>query len=738
MRLNNDQKIVMEKWIRFGIVLLLLISSACSNDTHNPEEDVDGSGKIALNIRWLNSTNREMAVSNPDGTLNCAESGIVKVHVEIYDDNGMFLADSGPDGWDCDLHSGLITGVSSGTNFKLVIFGKDEQGSILYRGEQTNITVMQGQTTLLEKVEAFSFVTELLEPAYQETVKKGAFALRWSDTPGAAQYQIIISANKDLGDPVIDTTTTATTYSPAELTTDFIYYWGIAPIDSFGKKGVQTAPFVFIIKEDVNLPPELESIGNKTIQEREILTFAVKADDPDGDNLIYYAGNLPTGAQFNSTTGQFVWRPSFYQGGKSYPDIVFRVIDNGNPPMSVSETITITVGDSGVNHPPELNQIGTKTVNQNSKLQFTISAVDPDYGNDEGVEYSAGNLPDGANFDPLTQTFTWTPGFDRAGSYQNVLFTATDNGTPPMSDSEAITITVGEVNRPPVLGQIGSKKIAEEFELRFPVTAYDPDGDDITFSAASTGSNPIPSGWSFAFDEEKRSYFFSWIPDYNDEGIYEVTFTAKDDGIPSYEDSETVSISVGDANRSPVISAIGNRTVNEGSSLSFTITATDPDGDNLTYSASNLPTGASFDPMTQRFSWTPGYDRAGLYSNVRFTVTDNGIPSLSANKDITITVINVNRPPVLDPISNQRVNEGKTLHFTVTANDPDGDDLTFSADSLPDKASFDPETQEFEWTPTRHQAGEYPGIIFSVTDNGTPVKSDTEVITITVRRHHRK
>ncbi len=92
------------------------------------------------------------------------------------------------------------------------------------------------------------------------------------------------------------------------------------------------------------------------------------------------------------------------------------------------------------------------------------------------------------------------------------------------------------------------------------------------------------------------------------------------------------------ANQAPVLDAIGNKTVNEGQLLEFTISATDPDGDPLTYSASNLPSGASFDPATRTFSWTPSYIQAGLYEDVYFEVTDG---TLTDSEDIDITVVNV-------------------------------------------------------------------------------------------------
>ena len=85
----------------------------------------------------------------------------------------------------------------------------------------------------------------------------------------------------------------------------------------------------------------------------------------------------------------------------------------------------------------------------------------------------------------------------------------------------------------------------------------------------------------------------------------------------------------------PVLSPIGNKTVNEGSLLTFTVSATDPDGDPLTYSVQGLPSGATF--ANQTFSWAPTYDQAGTYT-VTFKVTDG---TLEDSETITITVYDV-------------------------------------------------------------------------------------------------
>ena len=87
-------------------------------------------------------------------------------------------------------------------------------------------------------------------------------------------------------------------------------------------------------------------------------------------------------------------------------------------------------------------------------------------------------------------------------------------------------------------------------------------------------------------------------------------------------------------NQTPLLDPIGARSADEGEFISFTISATDADYDQLVYSASYLPDGASFDPDTQTFSWTPRYDQAGVYT-IRFEVSDG---QLTDSEDVTITV----------------------------------------------------------------------------------------------------
>jgi|GEM_PF-890409 len=76
-------------------------------------------------------------------------------------------------------------------------------------------------------------------------------------------------------------------------------------------------------------------------------------------------------------------------------------------------------------------------------------------------------------------------------------------------------------------------------------------------------------------------------------------------------------------NRTPVLTVIGAKSGSENSALSFTLTANDADrADTLTYSATGLPTGATLNPTTGLFTWTPVKSNIGPHS-ITFTVSDN-------------------------------------------------------------------------------------------------------------------
>ena len=166
----------------------------------------------------------------------------------------------------------------------------------------------------------------------------------------------------------------------------------------------------------------------------------------------------------------------------------------------------------------------------------------------------------------------------------------------------------------------------------------DADGDILT---AAKLSNPVHGTVTL-----NANGSFTYTPAVDFSGTDSFTYSAND--LQAGSDIGMVTISINAVNRSPVLNNPGNKSVNEAAALIFTVSATDPDADMLTYSASQLPAGAVFTPATRTFSWTPTDSQAGTYPGVSFRVSDG---DLSDTETITITVINVSPPAVDEDIN---------------------------------------------------------------------------------------
>lgn len=136
---------------------------------------------------------------------------------------------------------------------------------------------------------------------------------------------------------------------------------------------------------------------------------------------------------------------------------------------------------------------------------------------------------------------------------------------------------------------------------------------------------------------------------YSDTGLaagttYSYTVSAYDaaGNVSSQSDEVEVTTLGPTSNHSPVLATIGAKSIAEGSLLEFTLSATDEDGDPLSYSADNLQSGAQLSPNGE-FSWMPGDGQSGSY-DIIFTVSDGqgGEDSESVN----VTVTDVDDEPV--------------------------------------------------------------------------------------------
>src|SRR5262249_16950049 len=143
------------------------------------------------------------------------------------------------------------------------------------------------------------------------------------------------------------------------------------------------------------------------------------------------------------------------------------------------------------------------------------------------------------------------------------------------------------------------------------------------------------------------------------------------------------------------------------------------------WTATTLPAGATLDPLTGVFTWTPNGDQART-DQYTFTVkTSDG--SADGSTPVEITVTNVNRAPRVVSVPPVYGRENVEVLFQVAGSDLDGGNLTWSTTNLPAGAKFNPASGVVKWTPGFDAAGDY-AVTFKLTDTGNLSDQTTVVI----------
>lgn len=298
---------------------------------------------------------------------------------------------------------------------------------------------------------------------------------------------------------------------------------------------------------------------------------------------------------------------------------------------------------------------------------------------------------------------------------------------PGFFDTFDITaLAAAAANIDTVSGNSGNNQngtIGRELPMPFKVQVTDPFGNPVSgyqVQWVRTIGSGSPSSSAVMTDEEGLSGFNYTLGDAV--GANEVR------AITALIPSTIIFSATGVTNNFPLFSGLTDRSVVEGNTLQFQVTASDADSDPITYEAQNVPTnlGASFDVNSRTFSWTPAVGVIGDFQ-VTFIARDNkgGLDS----ETITISVLSTNNPPVIDSFTPAQLdvqfNLGQTINFSVNVSDPDGDDIEYLWLLFTDlNSSGDPFSTSFnyEFITSTYSSGTYI-VRVEVTD-----KRDTVVV----------
>lgn len=451
----------------------------------------------------------------------------------------------------------------------------------------------------------------------------------------------------------------------------------------------------------------------------EIYEFVPAATDADEDVLTFAIQNRPGWAAFSPSTGRLSGRPPSSAASRIYADILISVSDS----KAVAE---LPAYDLEVEADPDANTVPTisgspeTTATVGNSYSFTPDTSDPD---GQVLSFSIDNPPAWTSFDTLTGQLSGTPANDDVGTFAGIVISVSDGAASRSLPAFDLTVSAGAppppVNRAPVISGSPAQAATVGELYSFQPMASDPDGQALSFSISDK------PGWANFSTATGR---LRGTPGSADVGehrniVISVTDGAATTSLPAF------AITVVAANAAPQIGGTPATSVTVGQAYSFQPTASDPDGQTLTFSISGRPGWATFNTQTGRLLGTPADNHVGSHNNIQISVTDGiavrSLPAFSIRVDAA-----TNRAPVISGTPPAAVSVDEAYDFRPTASDADGDSLSFSITNRPSWASFDPVSGRLWGTPTAQHAGAYSGIRISVSDGTATVSLPQFTITV--------
>jgi hypothetical protein len=257
-------------------------------------------------------------------------------------------------------------------------------------------------------------------------------------------------------------------------------------------------------------------------------------------------------------------------------------------------------------------------------------------------------------------------------------------------------------NRPPTISGTPVTAATVNVAYGFTPVASDPDNDTLTFAIRNRPS------WA-AFDAATGR--MQGVPPAG--GIFsDISISVSDGRQTAALAPFTITVAAPTVNRSPTISGAPPTTVQQGTAYGFRPTASDPDGNTLTFAIANRPVWATFNGSTGALTGTPGATNVQTYGNIVISVSDGA--ATTALPAFAITVLSSNTPPTISGSPPTTGTVGAAYSFTPTASDANGGTLTFSIANRPSWATFSSSTGRLQGTPSA--AGTFSGIVISVSD----------------------
>ncbi|MXP27200.1 hypothetical protein GRI39_14365, partial [Altererythrobacter indicus] len=431
-----------------------------------------------------------------------------------------------------------------------------------------------------------------------------------------------------------------------------------------------------------------------TVAENGTAVGTVAATDDDGDGLTF---SLTGGADadlftIDAATGALSFKvaPDYEAGQTSF--VVEVSVSDGT--IVTSDTVTITLTD--VNEAPVITSALDVTVIEGDAGPVLFEAEDPD---GDTLSWSIEPGGDGALFtiDGATGeiSFKTAPDYanpaDSDGDNVYALTITVDDGN-GKSVTQDVTITVTDTNEAPEITSGGSVSLDENTTAVLSVVASDSDGDSLSYAIAGGADGAlftINAAGELSF---KAAPDFENPADSDGDNVYDVIVSVSD-GVTTTQQSVTVTVN--DVNDAPVLTGPSGLSLAENTKTVGTITASDDEGDDLTFSLTggvdadlftiNATTGALSFKVAPDYE-APGDDDGDNAYQLEVTVSDG---TTSTVQQITVSVTDANDAPVITSSNAVTITENRSNVMIASASDVDsGDTLVWSIAGGADKDLF--------------------------------------------------
>jgi hypothetical protein len=362
-----------------------------------------------------------------------------------------------------------------------------------------------------------------------------------------------------------------------------------------------------------NLPPVIGGTPNTQVMTGTAYVFQPTAADPEGDALSFSAEGLPAWAAIDSATGRVSGTPTATDVGMS-SSITISVTDHHAIASLPSFQIQVM---SNTTQPPPANVAptitGTPATQATVGRVYSFTPVGDDSDGDT-LTFSITNKPSWATFTPATGQLTGTPTNNDVGTTTAIVISVSDGDVSASLPAFNLqVVTTAPVNRPPTISGTPATTATAGTAYSFRPVANDPDGNTLQFSIQNK-----PAWATFSTTNGR----LAGTPTANDVGTSaRITISVTDGTDSASLPAFTIQVNAA-ANRPPTISGTPGVSVNVGSAYSFQPTASDPDGNALTFSINTTPAWATFSTSTGRLSGTPTAANVGTTSGIVITVTD--------------------------------------------------------------------------------------------------------------------